>query len=78
MIGHRPFRSSVCVHNTSPSKNELVERAHLAEQLGYSTFLVPDHLGDQFATILALAMAASATTRLRVGSFVFASEIFRY
>jgi len=77
MIRHRPFRFGVCVHNTSPSKYELLGQARLAEQFGYSTFLVPDHIGDQFATVLALAMAASVTTRLRVGSFVFDND-FRH
>ena len=77
MFRNRPFRFGVVVHNTSPAKNELLGQARLAEQLGYSTFLVPDHVGDQFATVLALAMAASATTRLRVGSFVFDND-FRH
>src|SRR5579864_3306604 len=77
MIRQRPFRFGALVHNTSPSKNELIDQARKAEQLGYSTFLVPDHIGDQFAPVLALAMAASATTRLRLGSFVFAND-FRH
>ena len=77
MTRHRPFRLGALVHNTSPAKNRLVEQARLAEQLGYATFLVPDHIGDQFATVLALAMASSATTRLRVGSFVFDND-FRH
>ena len=73
----RPFRFGVITHNTNPSLEALVARAHLAERLGYSTFLIPDHLGDQFDTPLALALVAQATTTLRIGSFVFAND-FRH
>lgn len=73
----RPFRFGVITHNTDPSLDNLVARARLAERLGYATFLVPDHLGDQFDTSLALAVVAQATSRLRIGSFVFAND-FRH
>ncbi len=76
-VQHRPFRFGVFSHNTSPSKHVLVGQARKAERLGYSTFLVPDHLGDQFSSVLALAMTASATTSLRIGSFVFDND-FRH
>ena len=74
---YRPFRFGVITHNTSPSLDMLVARARLAERLGYSTFLIPDHLGDQFDTPLALALVAQATSTLRSGSFVFAND-FRH
>jgi probable F420-dependent oxidoreductase len=74
---HRPFRFGVISHNTNPSLDALVARARLAERLGYSTFLIPDHLGDQFDTSLALALVARATSTLRVGSFVFDND-FRH
>jgi probable F420-dependent oxidoreductase len=77
MQSHRPFRFGVITHNTDPSMDKLVARARLAEHLGYSTFLVPDHLGDQFDTSLALALVAQATSTLRIGSFVFAND-FRH
>jgi probable F420-dependent oxidoreductase len=48
--------------------------AHRAEELGYSTLLMPDHLGRQLSPIAALACAAGATSRLRIGSFVFAND----
>jgi probable F420-dependent oxidoreductase len=54
--------------------------AHLArraEQLGYSSLLVPDHLGRQLSPIAAIAAAAAVTTRLRIGGFVFAND-FRH
>ncbi len=74
---HRPFRFGVVTHNTNTSLDALVARARLAERLGYSTFLIPDHLGDQFDTPLALALVAQATRTLRLGSFVFAND-FRH
>ncbi len=77
MTRQRPFRFGVLVHNTSPSKSGLIEQARKAEQFGYATLLVPDHLGDQFAPSLALAMVAAATSRLRLGSFVFDND-FRH
>jgi probable F420-dependent oxidoreductase len=43
--------------------------ARRAEELGYSSVMVPD-TGDTFAPFSAMAAAATATTRLRVGSFV--------
>src|SRR6266568_2393602 len=74
---HRPFRFGIVTHNTNASLDALVARARLAEHLGYSAFLIPDHLGDQFDTPLALALVAQATSTLRVGSFVFAND-FRH
>ena len=74
---HRPFRFGVVSHNISSSLEALVARARLAEQLGYSAFLVPDHLNDQFDTSLALAWIAQATSTLRIGSLVFAND-FRH
>jgi len=76
-VQHRPFRFGIFSHNTSPSKQVLVDQARKAERIGYSTFLVPDHLGDQFSSVLALAMTASATSSLRIGSFVFDND-FRH
>src|SRR5215471_14411552 len=77
MTGQRPFRFGTVVHNTSPSKSRFIEQARKAEQLGYSILLVPDHLGDQFAPALGLAMAATATSRIRLGTFVYDND-FRH
>src|SRR5258708_20495439 len=74
---HRPFRFGIVTHNTNASLDALVARARLAEHLGYSTFLIPDHLGDQFDTPLALALVAQATSMLHIGSFVFSND-FRH
>src|SRR5438552_2228585 len=50
------------------------EVARRAEALGYDTLLMPDHITDQLAPMLALTAAAEATKTLRVGSFVFAND----
>jgi probable F420-dependent oxidoreductase len=56
-------------------------RGHLGriEDLGFSTFLIRDHLvpdffGDQAAPLVALASAAALTTRLRLGTMVLAVD----
>jgi probable F420-dependent oxidoreductase len=51
--------------------------AHRVEQLGYDALYVTDHLGHQLSPIAAMATAAAATTRLRIGSYVFAND-FRH
>lgn len=44
------------------------------EDLGYSTVFLPDHFGDQLAPMVALAVAAEATTSLRVGTLVLGND----
>lgn len=70
----RPFRFGVVVAYT-PSHTAWVATARRAEELGYSTLLMPDraNIGGP-APLTALAVAAEATTRLRVGSYVFAND----
>jgi probable F420-dependent oxidoreductase len=50
------------------------ETARRAEGLGYDALLLTDHLTDQLAPMPALTAAAAATTRLRIGSFVFDND----
>src|SRR5947209_8933951 len=69
----RPFRFGVSVHG-SKSRAEWRGIACQAEALGYSTLLLPDHLGEQLSPIPALVAAADATSTLRVGSLVFDNE----
>jgi probable F420-dependent oxidoreductase len=68
-----PFRFGV-MSSWAESAESWVAFARRAEELGYSILLVTDHLGRQFAPIPALAAAATATTRLRVGSYVLAND----
>ena len=72
----RPFRFGVSAHG-SKSRTEWRDIARQAETLGYSTLLLPDHLGDQLSPIPALVAAADATSTLRVGSLVFDND-FRH
>jgi len=51
--------------------------ARQIEALGYHTLVMPDHFGARFALAPALALAAEATSRLRVGSLVYDND-FRH
>jgi len=56
------------------SRSEWMKLAQRVEELGYASLLVPDVLGTQVATMTALTVAATATTVLRVGSYVFVND----
>ena len=67
----RPFRFGV-VTGFAPSRAVWVQTARRIEELGYSTLLIPDRTSaGTLAPMPALAVAASVTTSLRVGSYVF-------
>jgi probable F420-dependent oxidoreductase len=53
------------------------ETARKAEDLGYSTLVMPDHLGNQLSPTPALAAAAAVTSTLRLGTLVYAND-FRH
>ncbi len=76
MSKHRSFRFGVSVHGVR-SRKEWTELARQVEDLGYSTLLIPDHLGEQLSPIPALVAAADATSTLRVGTLVFDND-FRH
>lgn len=69
----KAFRFGV-VTGGHPSRSAWVTLAQRVEELGYSSLLIPDVLGTPLATITALAVAATATTSLRVGSYVFVND----
>jgi probable F420-dependent oxidoreductase len=69
-----PFRFGV-VAAQAPSADAWIATARRAEDLGFSTFLIPDTLGQTFAPIPALTAVAVSTTALRVGSYVFANDL---
>jgi probable F420-dependent oxidoreductase len=50
------------------------ELARRMEGEGYSTLFVPDHFGEQWGPLVALTVAAEATSTLRVGSLVFDND----
>jgi probable F420-dependent oxidoreductase len=59
------------------TRAEWLDLARKAEDLGYSTLLLPDHFGPQMAPLPALLAAAAHTQRLRVGSIVLDND-FRH
>lgn len=71
----RPLRFGLSVHGAG-SAAEFAALARRAEDAGYSTLLVPDHLGH-LSPMVACAVAAGATARLRVGPFVLNND-FRH
>ena len=69
----RPFRFAVQCSRTA-SLGEWRQLARRTEALGYCCLYIPDHFGDQFGPLVALTVAAEATTELRVGSLVFDND----
>ncbi|GAA2278612.1 LLM class F420-dependent oxidoreductase [Nonomuraea roseoviolacea subsp. roseoviolacea] len=73
----RRFRFGAVIRQAESGK-EWAEKARRLEGSGFDVLLAPDHLvGPRFAPVAALTAAACATTRLRVGTLVFAND-FRH
>jgi len=68
-----PFRFAVQMSN-APSGREWRALARQVEDLGYSTLFIPDHFGDQWGPLVAMTVAAEATSRLNVGALVFDND----
>jgi probable F420-dependent oxidoreductase len=68
-----PFRFAVQLSNAS-SAAAWRALARRTEELGYCTIFMPDHLGEQWAPLIALTVAAEATTTLRVGTLVLDND----
>lgn len=73
---HRPFRFGVQAHGAMDAKR-WASYAQRVEDLGYATLSLPDHFDDQMAPGPALAVAAAATTRLRLGVLMYCND-FRH
>jgi probable F420-dependent oxidoreductase len=73
--GQRRFRFGV--RNTGTSLAEWQHVARKAEDLGFSTLVVQDHVGQQLAPLPALVAAAAVTSRLRLGTVVLNND-FRH
>ncbi|MBO2453696.1 TIGR03621 family F420-dependent LLM class oxidoreductase [Actinomadura barringtoniae] len=68
------FRFAAVVRMAESAKG-WAEKARRLEDSGFDALLVPDHLtGPRFAPVAALTAAACATTRLKVGTLVFAND----
>jgi probable F420-dependent oxidoreductase len=72
-MGVRPFRFGVQLAKASDGK-AWADQARAAEDLGYSTILMPDHFGDQWGPLVGLTAAAAATTSIRLGALVFGND----
>src|SRR5271167_4301142 len=68
-----PFRFAVQMSKAAdgPAWREVAGKI---EDLGYSTLYVPDHFDDQFGPLVALTVAAEATSSLKVGSLVLGND----
>jgi len=57
------------------SARELGEKARAAEDLGVTTFVLPDHLLEQPAPVPYLAAVAALTERIRISAFVHNNDL---
>ena len=69
-----PFRFSVHAA-VAPAMSAWRDQARTAEDLGYSTLYIPDHLDDQFGPLVATTVAAEATSTLHVGPVVLNNDL---
>jgi probable F420-dependent oxidoreductase len=69
-----PFRFLADAYDVS-SARELGERARAAEDLGVTTFVLPDHLVGQPAPVPYLAVVAALTERIRISAFVHNNDL---
>ena len=69
-----PFRFGVQAA-VAPTMSAWRDQARMAEGLGYSTLYVSDHLDAQFGPLVAMTVAAEATSTLHVGSVVLNNDL---
>src|SRR3984957_14878806 len=75
MTHPRKFRFAVQLSKgPDATPKSWADQARKAEDLGFSTLLMPDHFGDQLAPVPALMAAADATSTLKVGALVFDND----
>jgi probable F420-dependent oxidoreductase len=72
-LARRPFRFGVATRAVAPGAS-WPDIARRIERLGYAVLTVPDHFRNDLAPVPALTAAAAATSRVRVGSLVFAVD----
>jgi len=70
----RTFRFGVQTHGDVDAASWRAQ-ARKMEDLGYSTLFMPDHFSDtRFAPMVAISVAAEATTTLRIGMLVLGND----
>ena len=67
-----PIRFSANIGQTSI--DQLISTAQRAEELGFSSVTVPDHLDDQPAPLIALSAIAASTSTIRLLPLVLAND----
>ncbi|MEP7177658.1 MAG: TIGR03621 family F420-dependent LLM class oxidoreductase [Pseudonocardiales bacterium] len=70
----RPFHFLADVHEIVGGP-ELASRARHAEQLGYHSLVLPDHLLGQLSPVVTMATVAAATSTLRMSAFVMNNDL---
>lgn len=74
MSAQHPFRFGV-VMGQARSASEWVAKARKIESLGFTTVLMPDTLSQTWSPFPALAALATATTTIRLGTYVLANDM---
>jgi probable F420-dependent oxidoreductase len=74
MSRDRSFRFAVLA-NGARDGQAWRQQATDAEALGYRAFLVPDHLGQEWAPLVALSIAAGATSEISLGTLMLAVDL---
>ena len=69
----RPFRFGLQTSN-APDAKTWRERARKVEDLGFAAMYIPDHFTDQWGPLVALTVAAEATSTLQIGALVFDND----
>jgi probable F420-dependent oxidoreductase len=70
----KPFQFLADAFDATSAK-ELGERARAAEDLGVTTFVLPDHLVPQLSPVPYLATVAALTEKLRISAFVHNNDL---
>ena len=68
-----PFRFGI-TGGLLTEPHEFVELGVRAEELGYDTVALPDHLDEQCGPLVALTAVAAATSRIRLATLVLAND----
>jgi probable F420-dependent oxidoreductase len=70
----RPFRFGLQLGLNEPDRDP-VAHALQAEEAGFDVVLVGDHIGPEYAPLIALGAIAHATTRCRIGTLVLNADV---
>ncbi|MHB8439150.1 MAG: TIGR03621 family F420-dependent LLM class oxidoreductase [Acidimicrobiales bacterium] len=71
----RPFRFAAQLgRSPDGTAKGWADQARMAQDMGFSTLLMPDHFGDQLAPVPAMMAVACATESLRIGALVFDND----